>query len=189
MEVLLVNSCVRKKSKTIKLARKLADKIGGNVTEVFLEGERVKPLYGLPLVDRDILLDAGEYWDDTFNNARQFADADVIIFAAPNWDLSFPAILKTYLESVNVWNIAFEHAEDGSIRGLCKAKMVFYVTTSTNYISTETFGYGYIRELAHTFWGVKETRMVKAEGLGAKGADPEKLMDLAIELVDVSGLK
>ena len=81
MEILLINSCVRKKSRTIKLARQLAKKLGGNVTEVFLEKERIKPLYGLPLVDRTILLEAGELWDDTFSYARQFADADVIILA------------------------------------------------------------------------------------------------------------
>ncbi len=189
MEVLLINACVRKKSRTIKLARKLAAKIGGNTTEVFLEKDRVNPLYGLPLVDREILLDAGELWDDMFDNARQFAEADVIIFAAPNWDLSFPAILKMYLESVNVWNIAFEHGEDGQIHGLCKAKKIFYVTTSSNYISTETYGYGYIRELAHTFWGVQDTQMVKAEWLDEKGADPDQIMDAVIARVDVSRLK
>ena len=90
MEILLVNACVRKKSRTIKLARKLAEKLGGNVTEIFLEKERIKPLYGLPLVDRNIFLASGELWTEEFEYARQFAEADAIIFAAPYWDYSFP---------------------------------------------------------------------------------------------------
>ena len=158
MEILLVNSCVRKKSRTIKLARQLAKKLGGNVTEVFLEKERIKPLYGLPLVDRSILLEAGELWDDTFNYARQFADADVIIFAAPYWDLSFPAILKIYIETINIVNIAFEYGT----------------------IVNDSFGYGYVKELAEFFWGIKETHLIKVEGLDAEGADVPAIMENAI---------
>ena len=189
MNILLVNACVRKKSRTIKLARKLAKKLGGDVTEVFLEKDRVSPLYGLPLVDRDILLDSGEFWDDTFANARQFAGADVIIFAAPNWDLSFPGILKIYLESININGIAFERTEDGDIRGLCKAKRLYYVTTSGNAVGSETFGYGYVRALATMFWGIQHTRLVKAEDLNASGADPEAIMDAVIAGIDVSDVK
>ena len=189
MEILLVNACVRKKSRTIKLARKLADKLGGNVTEIFLEKERVKPLYGLPLVDRDILLDSGEYWDDTFNYARQFAEADIIIMAAPNWDLSFPGILKIYMEAININGIAFEHTEDGDIRGLCKAKRLYYVTTSGNAVGSETFGYGYVRALASMFWGIQHTRLVKAEDLNASGADVNQILDAVIAGIDVSDVK
>ncbi|MBQ1712247.1 MAG: ACP phosphodiesterase, partial [Firmicutes bacterium] len=78
MEILLVNACVRKKSRTIKLARKVAETLGGNVTEVFLEKERIRPMYGLPLVNRAILLEAGELWNKDFALAQQFANADAI---------------------------------------------------------------------------------------------------------------
>ncbi|MBQ6670897.1 MAG: NAD(P)H-dependent oxidoreductase [Firmicutes bacterium] len=180
MEILLVNSCVRKKSRTIKLARQLAKKLGGNVTEVFLEKERIKPLYGLPLVDRSILLEAGELWDDTFNYARQFADADIIIFAAPYWDLSFPAILKIYIETINIVNIAFEYGPNNSVIPLCKASKLFYVTTSGGTIVNDSFGYGYVKELAEFFWGIKETHLIKVEGLDAEGADVPAIMENAI---------
>ena len=184
MEILLINACVRKKSRTIKLARRLAKKIGGNVTEVFLEKERIKPLYGLPLVDRDILLEAGEFWDDTFNYARQFADADIIIFAAPFWDLSFPAIMKIYIETINIVNIAFEYNEDGSPHGLCKAKKLYYVSTSGGTIENYSFGYGYVKELANAFWGIPETHLIKAEGLDVKGADVNKILEDAVAGID-----
>ena len=184
MEILLINACVRKKSRTIKLARSVAKKLGGNVTEVFLEKERIKPLYGLPLVDRDILLEAGEIWDDTFNYARQFAEADVIIFAAPFWDLSFPAILKIYIETVNIVGIAFEYLENGGIKGLLKAKKIYYVTTSGGNIPDATFGYGYVKGLANMFWGVQDTELVKAEGLDIEGADVKAILQQTVEQID-----
>ena len=183
MEILLINSCVRKKSRTIKLARQVAKKLGGNVTEVFLERERIKPLYGLPLVDRTILLEAGELWDDTFNYARQFANADVIIFAAPYWDMSFPSILKIYIENVNIVNIAFEYGPKGGVIPLCKATKMYYVTTSGGTIENDSFGFGYMKALAEYFWGVKECHQIKAEGLDRKNADVNAIMAKAIESI------
>ena len=180
MEILLVNACVRKKSRTIKLARKVAKTLGGNVTEVFLEKERIKPMYGLPLVNREILLEAGELWNKDFSLAQQFAAADAIIFAAPFWDLSFPAILKIYLEIINIAGIVFEYLPDGSVRGLCKAKKVCYVTTSGGKIENDTFGYGYIKELATKFWGIQDVHMIKAEDLDVDGADEKKIMEKAM---------
>lgn len=181
MEILLINSCVRKKSRTIKLARNVAKKIGGNVTEVFLEKERIKPLYGLPLVDRDILLSAGELWCDTFNYAQQFAAADVVIFAAPYWDLSFPSILKIYIETINVAGITFEYNPDGSVHGLCKAKKLYYVCTAGGTIADTSFGFGYVKTLANTFWGIEDVHLIKAEGLDIDGADVNKIMHDAVE--------
>ena len=180
MEILLVNACVRKKSRTIKLARKLAEKLGGNVTEIFLEKERIKPLYGLPLVDRNIFLASGELWTEEFEYARQFAEADAIIFAAPYWDYSFPAIMKIYLETINVPGVTFEYTDDGHINGLCKATAVYYVMTSGRTIDNMTFGYGYIRELARTFWGIRDTHLVKAENLDYPGGNLDDAIDAAI---------
>ena len=180
MEILLVNACVRKKSRTIKLARKVAETLGGNVTEVFLEKERIRPMYGLPNVNRAILLEAGELWNKDFALAQQFANADAIIFAAPFWDLSFPAILKIYLEIINIAGIVFEYLPDGSVEGLCKAKKLCYVTTSGGKIENDTFGYGYVKELATSFWGIKDVHLIKAEGLDVEGEDVDKIMQDAM---------
>lgn len=187
MEILLINACVRKKSRTIKLARQVAKELGGNVTEVFLEKERIKPMYGLPLVDRTILLDAGEIWDDTFHYAWQFANADVIIFAAPYWDLSFPAIMKIYIETINILGIAFEYEADGTVNGLCKADKLFYVSTSGGDINPD-FGYGYVKELANSFWGIKNTKLITATGLDVKGADVDQIMADAIKGINEAEL-
>ena len=40
-----------------------------------------------------------------FDLASQFQQADEIVIAAPYWDLSFPAILKLYLENIYVTGV------------------------------------------------------------------------------------
>lgn len=51
--------------------------------------------------------------------AEQFAQADEIVVAAPYWDLSFPSILKVYLERVCVTGITFHYVENRE-EGLCR---------------------------------------------------------------------
>ena len=39
---------------------------------------------------------------------------------------------------------------------------------------------GYVKELAEFFWGIKETHLIKVEGLDAEGADVPAIMENAI---------
>ena len=57
------------------------------------------------ILRRDRLLSTGNYSDPSFNLARSFAAADLIVIAAPFWDLSFPAALKQYFEQINAIGI------------------------------------------------------------------------------------
>ena len=60
--------------------------------------------------------------------ARAIASADRILIAAPFWDMSFPAVLKTFFEHVSLFDITF--TDNGhSCVGLCKCEKVMYVTT------------------------------------------------------------
>lgn len=52
------------------------------------------------LETRDAPLKQGRLDDAMFRFSHQFAAADKIVIAAPYWDLSFPAILKTYIEGL-----------------------------------------------------------------------------------------
>ncbi len=129
-KLLFVNACVRnEKSRTKILADYLIEKLETRfqVKELNLMKEDLKVLTEERLNKRDELkiknLD-----DSMFDYAKELADADLIIVAAPFWDLSFPAILKIYIENIFVEGITFTYGERG-IKGLAKGENLVYITT------------------------------------------------------------
>jgi len=120
--ILYVNVCVRRESRTNRLAAALLRQLGGAYEEVRLAEEPPAPLSAAALDRRTALIEAGDFSDPMFRHARQFQAADVIVIAAPYWDLSFPAVLKTYLENVYVTGLVSVYGTDGTPRGLCRAK-------------------------------------------------------------------
>lgn len=111
-----------------------------------------------------------------FALAREFAAADIIVIAAPLWDLSFPSLLKIYMEHINAIGVTFGYGPDGKPYGLCKAKKLYYVTTAGGPVSDDAYGYGYIKALAQQFYGIPKTYCIKAENLDVEGADVEKIL-------------
>ena len=102
--ILYVNANVRTESRTHRIALALLDKLGA-YEEIKLKEMDLKPLDENRLKERTDLINAGRLDDDMFGLARQWANADTIVVAAPYWDLSFPAILKTYIENIYVTGI------------------------------------------------------------------------------------
>ena len=178
---LYINCCVREKSRTDRLARAVLRKLGGNFTEINLYEENLKPLDRDTLEKRTALIEHGDYSDSLFDCAKQFASADIIVIAAPYWDLSFPAPLKTYFENIYVTGIVSEYDENGSPRGLCKAKELYYVTTAGGPYDP-TYSYGYAESLAKCFFGIPTTHLVKAEMLDITGNDAEEILNREINL-------
>lgn len=132
------------------------------------------------LKKRDELISIGEFDNDMFALAKQFAAADTIVIAAPFWDLSFPAKLKQYIEAINVTGVTFEYTPEGIPKGLCNANELYYVMTAGgDYVPWE-FGFGYIKALAQNFYGIKNVEIIKAIGLDIVGADVPAIMDEAI---------
>ena len=119
-----------------------------------------------------------------FSLARQFADAETIVIAAPYWDLSFPASLKQYFEQINVTGITFRYTEEGFPQGLCRADRLFYVTTAGGCYVPEEFGFGYIKALAQNFYDIQDIRLIKASGLDIDGADVNDIMAAAEETLE-----
>ena len=177
--ILYVNACVRKESRTKRLADRLLEKLNGAVEEVRLDSISFPTVDRDFLIHRDELIAAGDFEDPLLDLARQFAAADVIVVAAPYYDLSFPASLKQYLEQINVVGITFCYSEAGSPVPLCKAKRLYYVTTAGgNYVPDE-FGFGYVKALAEGYYGIKDVELIKAVGLDIIGADVEEIMKKA----------
>ena len=105
--ILFVNACVRPESRTRRLAEAVLAQMEGNVTEVNLEREAIRPLDKEGLAERDACSRAGDFDAPIFRYARQFAGADEIVIAAPYWDLMFPAMVRAYLEAVTVTGVTF----------------------------------------------------------------------------------
>lgn len=184
MNILYVNSCVRKESRTNSLAQYVLSKLQGDIKEINLDAEKITSLYRVQLELRDDLIKNKNFSHTMFEYAKQFANSDIIVISAPYWDLSFPAILKTYFENINVNGITFSYSEQGYPISLCKAKKLIYITTAGGPIISDEFGFGYIKSLAENFYGIKDVIYIKAEGLDIYGANVSKILENVKKEID-----
>ena len=178
--ILYIDACVRRESRTERLARALLQEFDDEIREVRLEEIPFDVSDEAFLERRDRLIEAGAFDHDMFSLARQFAAADMIVIAAPYWDLSFPASLKQYMEKVTVNGLTFEYTPEGIPRGLCRAEKLYYIMTAGGDYIPEEFGFGYIKALAEGYYGIRDVRLIKAAGLDIVGADPDQILDQCI---------
>ena len=177
-KILFVNACVRPGSRTLELAKHVIGQLSGKVDEVKLYDEELSPLSLEEMELREKASKNKDFSDSIFKLPNQFACADIIVIAAPYWDLMFPAVVKNYFEKITVNDLTFAYGKDGIPYGLCSAKKLIYVTTAGGPIRCN-FGYEYISALAKNFYGIKEVLCVKAEGLDIYGADVFDIMEKA----------
>lgn len=168
MKILFINACVRKESRTFKLATELLAGLNGEIETINLEELDLKPLNEEKIVSR--LSDEGEQM-----LAKNFASSDIIVIAAPLWDLSFPALLKLYIENISISGVTFKYTETG-IMGLCKAKKVYYVSTAGGTF-VPNFGYEYIKALCNVMYGITDVKLFQAEGLDIWGNNVDAILN------------
>ena len=181
--ILYVNACVRRDSRTKRLAECLLEKLDEPFTEVRLENIVFPITNEAFLTKRDELIEAEDFSNPAFSLAKQFAAADKIVIAAPYWDLSFPAALKQYFEHINVRGITFTYTPEGIPKGLCRAKQVYYVMTAGGDYTPEEFGFGYVKALAQGYYGIEDVRLFQAVGLDIEGADAEEILQKSMESI------
>ena len=169
---LYINACVRACSRTDRIARALLQALGGDCEELKLSEEAPEPLSEERLQLRTELIERQDFAHPMFRLARQFQQADVIVIAAPYWDLSFPAVLKAYLENIYVTGLVSEY-------GVCRAKKLYYVTTAGGPYLPD-YSYDYLRALAVGCFGIPETELIKAEMLDVDGFDAQALVEQAV---------
>ena len=177
-KILFINACVRPNSRTKELAKHVLLKLSGEVEEVKLYNEELMPLDLEEMGLRDKSAKNKNFTNSVFNLAKQFADAETIVIAAPYWDLMFPAVLKCYFEKITVNGLTFAYGEKGIPYGMCKAKKLIYITTSGGPI-IYNFGFDYVSALAKNFYGINNVQLVKAEGLDIYGVDVSAIMQTA----------
>lgn len=178
--VLYIDCCIREgQSRTAKLAESFLSALPGDcaISRLNLMGEGLLPLYGPFFRERERLLAAGALDHPRFRYARQLAEADIAVIAAPFWDLSFPALLKIYIENVSVEGITFRSSAEG-LTGLCRGTdLVFLTTRGGIYAGDDPLeqGTAYLKGIRR-FFGFRRFHTVSANGLDVQGCDGEEAL-------------
>ena len=183
-QILFINACPREGSRTLELARYLLDKLDGTAEELLLFEENLLPLNGKTLALRDKMIAQGKLDHPIFKYARQFANADAVVIAAPFWDLSFPSALKIWLEYVMALDVTFHYSENGMPQGLCKAKELFYVSTAGGPVFPSHMGFDYVNALAKNYFSIDKTALFSAENLDVIGTDTQAILAQAKAQID-----
>ena len=132
------------------------------------------------LAERDALLMEKKTDHPRFRFAHQFREADGIIVAAPFWDLSFPAILKVYIENVSVDGLTF-YCDEKGLHGMCRAEWMLHLATRGGIWEKEQRqDEAYLKTMCG-FFGIGSYICVSAEGIDIVGLDHEKIMKEALE--------
>ena len=183
--ILHVDSTVREDSRTRRLAERLVSRLSDDEVRVLhLEDDRLRPFDAKMLDRRTRAIEAGRWDSPLLAKAHEFAAADQIVVAAPFWDLSFPSLLKTYIEWISIIGVVFRYSDDGRPVGLCRARRLFYVSTAGGPAETDPFGFGYVEALARNYWGIPVVRRIAATGLDIVGADVEEILRSAEAEID-----
>lgn len=185
MNILYVDSSLYEDSRTKGLAEYMLSKLGNehNVKKIKLTEENIPPLDIETLIRRTNLADEMNFDDPVFYYAKDYTNADMILIAAPFWDLSFPAVLKLYIEAINIPNLVFKYDEEGNAIGLCQADRIVYITTAGGKIDNE-YGYEYIKTLAKKYHGIKHCDKIQAENLDIINAKVEEELAKARKKID-----
>ena len=183
MKTLFINACTRKESRTLSLSNYLLDKIDGEKETINLYDLDLKPFTEDMIAFRDKCIMEDEFDDSMFDLAKKFTSADLIVIGAPTWDLSFPSVLKLFIEHINVVELTFQYGPWGDIIPLCRAKRLIYVTTSGGPVNEEQ-SFGYIKALCDTFFGIKKLDFIKAENLDEENSNVDEILAKAREDID-----
>ncbi len=185
MKRLFVNACMREGSRTERIARAWIERAwGADRYEELRIGEMdIRPLDSRSIALYNDAVARATYDDALFDVAKQFAEADDILMAAPVWNYGIPAKLHDYLELVCSQGVTFDITETGEYASLCRAQRLTFVSTAGGPIPTgvDDHAFGYVRTLSNAFWHIPEVQIVYAESLDMLGADVEAKLLAALE--------
>lgn len=183
-KVLFVDCCIRREASRSK---ELAEHFIGELKKtgeyeietLCLMDENLSYFSDGFFFQRERLLEAGNMEHPRFRYAHQFAAADKIVIGAPFWDLSFPALLKVYIENLCVDGITFHSGAEGLV-GLCKADHMVYLTTRGGIYadSDMEMGSAYLEKMC-AFFGIEKYDCIAAEGLDMGILPVEDLLNQA----------
>ena len=184
-KILIIDACMRKEdSRTALLLAKAEETLKGlhpdwTFARVRLADLPIRYLDKASLAERDALLADKRYDHPRFDLAHQFQEADGMIVAAPFWDLSFPAVLKVYIENVSVDGLTFYCDEQG-LHGRCKAAWMLHLCTRGGIWDEDTRQDEHYLRAMCGFFGVGQYHVAAAEGIDIVGLDHEKILGEAL---------
>lgn len=108
----------------------------------------------------------------------QFLAADKVVFSAPFWNLSFPPMMKAYIDTICVAGKTFKYTETGPI-GLVEDKPVLFIEARGGHYSDGPaaqmeFSVKYLKTIMN-FMGVQNFQHLLIEELAA---NPDKAEDI-----------
>lgn len=184
-KILYVDVCGRPDSRTRILAEHLLTYLDGEVDHLDLFKEDICSLTTEEILERRECLKQGNYDAKGLKYAKQFSEADIIVIAAPVWNLCFPSLLLNYCENIAEDGITYRTDENGNQEGLCRAQKFYYVTATGKRNLDPVFGYGYLKSL-FSMLGIHSSACFSAEALDIPGADQEMILNICKREIDAS---
>ena len=182
MKLLYIDACIRgERSRTKRIAEPMVSALAAryDVQRICLDELSLSPV-GRSLLEARY---RGEIDGRDLAMAECVRDADLILIAAPFWDMSFPSVLKVFFERCSILGVTFLNEETRCV-GNCRAKKMIYVTTRGMDLSTEEpleQATPYLRALSH-LWGIGETCVISAQNLDyVSEIEAEKKIQAATE--------
>ena len=187
MKLLFVDCCISQRgaeSRTRALARAFLEAFRAahpdwEVETVDVAALNLTPFTAEELDERDALAGV-EAWDaPVFAQALRFRGADAVAVAAPYWDLSYPAALRTYMEYISANGLCYHYEADGC-HGDCRGQWLVYLTSGGDFKHEDSVGVLHWRQLAAMF-GIPRFDYVFAGGLDIDPAKVPELVEGACE--------
>lgn len=145
----------------------------------------------IPMIDKDVLTGWGKLRNgDTLTNEEQqkvdrlsaildeFLAADKYVFVSPMWNLSFPPVLKAYIDAISIAGKTFKYTAEGP-QGLLTDKKVLHIQSRGGFYSEGPAaemesGDRYLKTIM-SFLGVPSYETVIIEG---HNAEPERTEEI-----------
>ena len=182
-KLVYINACIRgEESRTGKLAAAMLEVLGEryDITEINISNMDLGCITAEEFVGRT----KNGIPDEDLHYGSLITQADRIVVAAPFWDMSFPAVLKVFIEHMCAPGLTFKYNPDGSIHKICKAEKMLYITTRGGFTETGTpleQGSSYLKAICW-LWGIPDLETIAVTGTDVYSSDElEKKMAEAIE--------
>ena len=162
-KLLYIDSCIRGElSRTKRIATPKIEKLSERyeVETITINDLKLEPVQ----YEENRRRAGGTVSEEAICLANKIKNADRIVIAAPFWDMSIPAALKTFFELCSLFGVTFD-SNDKTCFGLCKAENTMFITTRGMKIKTgEPLEQAtpYLKAL-FWLWGIKGFEVVARE--------------------------